>query len=379
MTTEALDVDELLTLAREKSDQARSQLFEVMGDIFLARGTVLSLQERSLMVDILEKLIQEVSRDIRRKLALKLAEAPGTPRELAVLLANDDIDVASPILLQCKALQDVDLVEIIRHRSIQHMLAISMRRDLSTTVADALVENGSNDVILSLLENPDAQIGRATMAYLVEQSKAVDEFQEPLARRQDLPRDLAVRMCFWVAAAIRRYILEKFTISADEIDDALEPLATDLAASLAAEKQQQSAADGLARQLGEQRKLTPRLLIQTLRRGEIPLFEAMMGEMCDLRVNLVRRICYEPGAEGLAVAARAIGLSREEFATIFLLTRKAKHGPAATDPGDLGRALVFFDRVSHSNAEAVLNRWRRDPNYLFAIKSVDESQGRQSA
>lgn len=331
------------------------------------------------MVDILEKLIQEVSRDIRRKLALKLAEAPGTPRELAVLLANDDIDVASPILLQCKALQDVDLVEIIRHRSIQHMLAISMRRDLSTTVADALVENGSNDVILSLLENPDAQIGRATMAYLVEQSKAVDEFQEPLARRQDLPRDLAVRMCFWVAAAIRRYILEKFTISADEIDDALEPLATDLAASLAAEKQQQSAADDLARQLGEQRKLTPRLLIQTLRRGEIPLFEAMMGEMCDLRVNLVRRICYEPGAEGLAVAARAIGLSREEFATIFLLTRKAKHGPAATDPGDLGRALVFFDRVSHSNAEAVLNRWRRDPNYLFAIKSVDESQGRQSA
>lgn len=379
MTTEALEVEELLILARQKSDQARSQLFEVMGDIFLERGTVLSLQERALMVDILEKLIQEVSREIRRKLALKLAEAPGTPRELAVMLANDDIDIASPILLKCKVLEDLDLVEIIRNRSVQHMLAIAMRRDLSTTVADALVENGSNDVIRSLLENPDAQIGRATMAYLVEQSKAVDEFQEPLARRHDLPRDLAVRMCFWVSAAIRKYILEKFEIGADDLDDTLEPMTIEHAATIAAERQQQSAADDLARQLGEQRKLTPRLLIQTLRRGEIPLFEAMMAEMCDLRANLVRRICYEPGAEGLAVAARAIGLSREEFATIYLLTRKARQGTTATDPGDLGRALVFFDRVAHSNAEAVLGRWRRDPNYLFAIKTIEESQGRQRA
>lgn len=379
MTTEALEVEELLVLARQKSDQARSQLFEVMGDIFLERGTVLSLQERALMVDILEKLIQDVSREIRRKLALKLAEAPGTPRELAVMLANDEIDIASPILLKCKALQDIDLIEIVRNRSVQHMLAISMRRDLSTTVADALVENGGNDVIRSLLENPDAQIGRATMAYLVEQSKAVDEFQEPLARRHDLPRDLAVRLCFWVSAAIRKYILDKFSIDPDELDDKLELLTTEHAAAIAAEKQQPSATDDLARQLGEQRKLTPRLLIQTLRRGEIPLFEAMMAEMCDLRANLIRRICYEPGAESLAVAARAIGLSREEFATIYLLTRKAKHGPTATDPGDLGRALVFFDRVSHSNAETVLNRWRRDPNYLFAIKSIEESQGRQHA
>jgi len=216
------------------------------------------------------------------------------------------------------------------------------------------------------------------MAYLVEQSKAVDEFQEPLARRHDLPRDLAVRMCFWVSAAIRRYILDNFAIDPDELDDTLEPLISEQTAAISAEKRQPSATDDLARQLGEQRKLTPRLLIQTLRRGEVPLFEAMMAEMCDLRVNLVRRICYEPGAEGLAVAARAIGLSREEFATIYLLTRKARHGPAATDPSDLGRALVFFDRVSHGNAETVLSRWRRDPNYLFAIKTVEASQGRQS-
>ena len=184
------------------------------------------------MVDILEKLIREVSPEIRRKLALKLAEAPGTPRELAVLLANDDIDIASPILLKCKALSGCR-----PHRNHPQSVDPAHAGDLHaarspTAVADALVEHGGNDVIRSLLENPDAQIGRATMAYLVEQSRAVDEFQEPLAWRQDLPRDLAVRMCFWVSAAIRQYIVEKFEIDKDTLDDTLEPLTTEFAASL---------------------------------------------------------------------------------------------------------------------------------------------------
>ena len=84
-------------------------------------------------------LIREVSREIRRKLAVRIADAPGTPRELAVLLANDEIDIASPMLLRSKVLEDVDLIEIVRTRSTQHLLAIAMRRDLSTAVADALV------------------------------------------------------------------------------------------------------------------------------------------------------------------------------------------------------------------------------------------------
>src|ERR1700754_3165581 len=215
MALEPLSAEQLMTLARQKSDQAREQLFEAMGDVFMERNTVLSLQERALITDILEKLIREVSREIRRKLAVKLAEAPGTPRELAVLLANDEIDIASPMLIKSKVLEDVDLIEIVRNRSTQHLLAIAMRRDLSTAVADALVESGEKDVIRTLLENQDARISRATMAYLVEQSKAVDEFQEPLVKRRDLPPELARRMCLWVSAAIRQSLLERFNLDVD--------------------------------------------------------------------------------------------------------------------------------------------------------------------
>jgi uncharacterized protein (DUF2336 family) len=379
MANESIDGEQLLALARLRSDEGRAELFAVMGDLFHDRSDVLSAQERALMLDILEKLIGDVARDVKRKLALRLADAPGLPRELAVLLANDEIEVATPILLRSAVLQDIDLIEVVRHRSRQHILTVAMRRDLSSTVSDALVETGDRDVIRTLLENQDAAIAKVTLAYLVEQSKTVDEFQEPLVRRRDLPADLARRMIYWVAAALRQALLDRFDIDPASLDDRLEPLVKDEVAEAAAEAEVDEAAAVLARALGSGRQLTPRLLLQTLRKGEIQLFEAMFAEMSGLRLRLITRIAYEPGGQGLAVAARGMGLNREEFATIYLLTRRARNAQATFAPADLGRALEFFDRLSHAAAETVLTRWRRDPDYLFAIRSIEEGQEKKRA
>ncbi|MDY0871033.1 DUF2336 domain-containing protein [Dongia rigui] len=379
MANESIDGEQLLALARLRSDEGRAELFAVMGDLFHDRSDVLSAQERALMLDILEKLIGEVARDVKRKLALRLADAPGLPRELAVLLANDEIDVATPILLRSAVLQDVDLIEVIRHRSRQHILTVAMRRDISSTVSDALVETGDRDVIRTLLENQDAGIAKVTLAYLVEQSKTVDEFQEPLVRRRDLPADLARRMIYWVAAGLRQALLDRFDIDPAILDDRLEPLVKEEVAEAVAQAEMDEASAVLARALGAGRQLTPRLLLQTLRKGEIQLFEAMFAEMSGLRFRLITRIAYEPGGQGLAVAARGMGLNREEFATIYLLTRRARNAQATFAPAELGRALEFFDRLSHAAAETVLTRWRRDPDYLFAIRSIEEGQEKKRA
>lgn len=374
MAAEQTDVQSLLALAREKSEQARSHLFEVMGDMFMDQARILTTQERSLMVDILEKLITEVSHDIRTRLSQRLATAANLPRELAVLLANDEIDVAAPILMQCAALQQIDLIEVIHQRSRQHMLAIAMRRDLSLQVSDALVDSGDVDVIRTLLENHDAQISAATLAYIVEQSKTIDDFQGPLVRRHDLPRELAVKMCYWVSAALRLFILDKFHVDANELDELIEPaLQAEVKHAQEDNVDPSDAAMLLARELHRKGQLTSKIIIQALRRGEVALFEAMMSELAQLRIPLVRRLLYEDGGEGLAIMARSVGLLREEFATIFLLSRKTRPGVITTDPTSLGSALAFFDKLNPDNARQVISRWQRDPNYLFAIMQVEDS------
>ncbi len=58
---------------------------------------------------------------------------------------------------------------------------------------------------------------------------------------------------------------------------------------------------------------------------------------------------------------------------------RRRRGRSGFAPAELGRALEFFDRLTHAAAETVLTRWRRDPDYLFAIRSIEEGQEKKRA
>ncbi len=367
------DLRFLLDLALDKSLDGRRALTATIGDLFDNQDEVLNERERALMTDILRKLIHDCEKAVRRDLSERLSNAPNPPHELIVALANDDIEVAEPILKQCQVLRDAELVGVIRHRSQQHQLAIAMRRTLSEYVSDALVETGNVDVIKTLIENPDARISEATMVYLAEESRRVDTYQEPLLRRDDLKPDLAERMYLWVSAALRSHILEHFDVEASHLDDQLE----NIAGTMAREPGEDGAgpepakpADVLADRLVEQRKVTPDFLVQVLRQGEIPLFEGLFGKLSGLAAPRLQSVLYDSGGEGLAIACRAMEMPKPTFATIFLLSRRGRTGKQIVDPRELSRALMLFDKMSPSTAAEVMKSWRRDWNYQDAVEQV---------
>ena len=99
---------------------------------------------------------------------------------------------------------------------------MAIRRTVSEEVSDELVETGHEGVITTLLKNSGARISTATMEYLVEESKRVDSFREPILRREDLDPALAKRMYMWVSAALRQHIVEKYDLDQGVVDDLLE-------------------------------------------------------------------------------------------------------------------------------------------------------------
>jgi len=319
---------------------------------------------------------------VRRDLSERLSSAPNPPHDLIVALANDEIEVAEPILKASTVLRDAELVGVIRHRTQQHQLAIAMRRSLSEYVSDALVETGNIDVVKVLLENSDAQISEATMEYLAEESRRVDTYQEPLLRRGDLGPELAARMYLWVSAALRSHILENFDIDPSQIDDHLESAAD---ATLPGLESRQGGsretkpgkpkpAEVLARRLTEQRKVTPDFLVQVLRQGEVPLFEALFGELSGLKAPRLQKVLYDSGGEGLAIACRAMAMPKPTFATIFLLSRRGHTGKQIVDPRELSRALLLFDKVVPAAAAEVMKGWSRDWKYQDAVERVAEAR-----
>lgn len=365
------EIEELLKLARKKSVASRTKLASMVSDLFFDRHDLLNERERALMTEILRHLIHDVEMKVRRELAERLSTQANAPRELVVALANDEIEVAHPILTRSTVLHDPDLVEIISHRTLQHQLAIAMRQTVSEDVADALVETGNGDVITTLIQNANAKISRTTLDYLVDQSRHIDGLQKPLLTRPDLGPELAKKMYWWVSAAVRQHILDNFDVDPTELDDSLESAVARALEEIDNFDPRKTKPFELADRLAEAQAITPNLLIRALRQGEISLFEALFVRLTQIRLTLARRLLYEPGGEGLAIACKGIGIEKPAFASIFLLSRKARPGDKIVDPGELSRVLVFFDRIKADAAAAVLKRWQREEGYLDSIRRLE--------
>jgi acyl carrier protein len=374
----SVDADYLFRLARDKSVAAREELAEAMSSLFVGNVAFLNDRERSLMLDVLSRFIHDVEMPVRRIVSKQLANLPDTPKDLAILLANDDIEVAYPILVYSKVLQDSDLIEVVRYRALDHQLAVAIRGSVSETVSDALVETGREKVVRTLLENPTAKISKPTMSYLVEQSKRVDSFQEPILHRSDLEPHLAERMFEWVAAALRQYILDTYEIERAAVDDLLEKATMEAIKSLPATQGSLGSSEELATKLAEDDAVTPELLVAVLREGEVSLFVTLFQRFTGIRERLVHRILFEPGGEGLAIACKAVGIGKAFFSEIFALSRKARFGDEKTILREIRHVLTLYDNMTQDAANQVLRLWQRKVGYLSAIRELELSSAGQS-
>ena len=379
LVAEPYDLEALLELAHDRSADARASLVAVLSGLYFDESGELGLRERELMTGILRQLIHDVEMSVRRELAARLAQYAHAPRELVVALSNDRIEVAYPILINSAVLNDDDLIDVVHHCSLQHSLVIATRAPLRERVSDALVETGNEEVIATLLDNQEANISDRTIESLVAESRHVDRYQGPLLRRQDLPPELAKRMYWWVSAALRQHILEHFAIDPATLDDAVEGTVRSLVpnSQLQASESPESLRV-LADHLAQTRSITPEYLVQVLRDGRIPFFEALFSRLSGLNSKLVRRFLHEPGGESLALTCKAVGIEKPSFASIFLLSRQARPGEKEVESGELSKVLDLFDKIELSEAEQALMMWQREPDYVDAVETLNR-EARQRA
>jgi uncharacterized protein (DUF2336 family) len=272
--------------------------------------------------------------------------------------------------LNSKVLHDADLVEIVHHRSMHHQLAIAMRSDIGTTVCDALAETGNDDVIVEMIKNETASISEELFEQLVDNSKDRESYQKPLLSRNELPADLARKMFAWVSAALRQHIIENFDIDTDDLDDALSGTVDDLTDNPVQDDQDWDASSKLIEKLFDAGQLTPGFILKSLREGHVALFELGMAKLTGLRLTLTRRILYEPGGEGLAIACKSIDVDRAVFLTIFELTRKARANKEVVDQVRISELRELYDSMNKKTAKLVLRNWLRNPDYLEAVNQL---------
>ncbi len=367
------ELDRLIALSKDSSKRGRRQLFNNITELFLKDEERMSQQEHALVIGILSKLLSEIETTIRQNLAEELADLEDVPHGLITLLANDEIDVARPILFKSHLLAEPDLIEIIQNRSKEHLLAIAERDDLNTTLSDLLISHGDEDVISHLIENGDAKISRKSMEYLVEESRRIDRFQEPLVARHDIPADLAHKMFWWVSAALRRHILEHFEIDELELHEKIVAATkTEYRYDVAAKS---SNADKLIAELVKRKELNEKFLVQALRGRQIRLFVIGLAELSGLDYLKISRFIYDPNAEALLVVLKALEFSRSSFSSVYLLTRNISHDEKVkntTRPEEVEIIMKIYDKLSAKSAKMTLRFWQLERDYLEAIEKLDD-------
>ena len=362
------EAENLLGLARQKSREGRSRLAALIVELFDYPEHAINARERELIYRILHDVVRDIEMSARRAISTHIAGREDVPRELILALANDKIEIAYPVLSQSGLLRDEDLIEIVRFRSIEHQLAVAARHEIGESVSAELVGTGKENVIVTLLKNKSAKIAAQTMEYLVEQSRRVDAYNEPLLLRKEIKSDVAKRMFIWVSMALRDHIIAHFPLDRNEVDNLIERVVTIEAGRLSDEKSlPQKKSEELAKAMGEEGLITPDILMAVLREAEFPLFVAMFSRLTGLRDYLITRFMFEPGGEGLAITCKAAGIGKTTFASIYSLTQRSRTAPGES-PENLAAVLRFFDSFSAEAAGDVIRQWQRGADYLNAIR-----------
>lgn len=319
------DMGRLAQLAANPQGTSREEIFLAVASLYRVQGTHLTARERELMRDILERLAENVEMTIRIALAERLADDITAPHDLILLLADDRIEVARPLILRSALLSDADMLNLIAEASVAHHEAVAQRPNIGERVTEALSRSEHESVLIALVKNATARIASHTYETLVEKSRKFAGMQEPLVLRSDLPPVLATRMVSWVSDALKAHIARNFEVSPAKVADALEDV--DTAINNAPPPPRVTPSEGaqkLIEKLSSAGQLKAGFLLRVLHQGQADLFDLAFARLLGMELGAARKALYDGGPNSVALACRAVGIDRSVFPTVFNLSRAAR-------------------------------------------------------
>ncbi len=349
--------EEILSLARSRTPGDRERLLLAVADLCdVADGAeIMSAPAvQDLLNSIFMSLVVEAERDIRRRLAEKLAPVGWAPIALINVLALDDIEIARPIIASSPLLDDHELIRLLIEATVEHQIEVARRPGLTATVVSEILRQGEPAVMTALAGNVQTRLADQHMDVLVKAARRVTALRSPLVRRPELTEDLALQLYIWVGQALRQAIASRFHLDTGALESALS------AAVAEAHSGQQGAtrsADAIVwQQDGEREEMEQRLiaklvaagqlrpgyLLRALREGRLSLFIGALSTLGDFPEAMVRRAMDSDQPEHLALACAAVNIDRSAFPTILELVRDLNGGKPGGGAEGARRALAAF-------------------------------------
>lgn len=364
------DENHLVRLANDKTEQGKSALSAAVVELFSDETQIFTDSDHQVMSEIILQLVESVELSAREAISERLSKQTTVPHDLAVCFANMEGSVAFPILMNSPVLKDPDLISVVKHKTMEHQMAVSMRAMIPPSVSRALAESEHDEVVKSLLENDGASIDTETYEGLASRSTEDTIFNDAMVRRRDLPSSVADALYRAVSGALREELVEHHGVDPESLDHAIEEAIPDMVAHLLGDK---AAGSNITTQVETAMRegVLGQVMLSLLQSAEVARFTSWTATASQLGEELINRMMFQEGSECLAAVFAALDIDRDDFLAIFVFLREGRLGNRPSPADDVRQVAKFYSRVDQDKAALVLKRLQDSADYFNDIKTSD--------
>jgi len=338
------DLRKELNGAEEDGPEHDARIFGEVTDLFLSNVGRLGDSQIAAVDGVLAHLIARVDATTVIQLSEALATIDRAPRQTIRQLAfHEQPQVAAPVLRSSSCLSEADLLEIVKSRGQQHLLAICDRKTLNEALTDALMRFGDVNVSNALARNTGARFSECGYATLVGRAERDEGLAEKLGVRLDIPGSLLRELIGKVADVVRA----RFLTAQRPVVRGKGSAAAAGQGSVARKAIDYTQAQSEVVALNRTGKLNDSIVNRFAVRGEYTHVVAALALKADVKVEAIEPLLEPDRVYGLIVACKAARLS---WSTTTMIVRNRPNCPPSTDR-ELEQCVAVFESLLLSVAQ----------------------------
>ena len=333
------------------SVDVRAQTAKHVGSL-LSEGA-LTESERHSALAIIESLAKDVERQVRQALARHVESCIVLPSSLKHVIAADIEAISVPFIRISPVLTDADLLAVIGWGDATKQLAVAGRKRVSERVTEALVATGSSGVVAAVLKTAGAALSEPSYHNIMDRFGSDAIVQSRMVDRPFLPLAVTARLIQSVSEILRDRLIEKHALPRDWADTFVSQASEGALIHDVAAPSRLLDAEGLAKHLNSQGKLTPTLLMRALCLGDMSLFNAAMAVLARISIASAAQLIRDRGPLGLKALYDKTGLPAELFrAYRAALDVVGEFRGGGNEGWDLDCVRRILDRVTRAYDDA---------------------------
>jgi uncharacterized protein (DUF2336 family) len=302
---------------------------------------------------------------VRSTLARHLKSSPDLPRDVALALARDVEEVSLPVLEFSAVLDDNDLIDIVRNSGVDKQKAVARRDSVSSELAHALIDHGKSPaVVAELMNNKSAQLSEELYSKALKKHGNDPAVANSVASRPQLPITIAERVVNMVSERLRAFLLSKQDIPTEMAMEIVLQARERATVSLLPPGAKIGDVIDLCKQLRDNRRLTPSLMLRALCTGDLAFFEASLAVLSNTSIVNARLLIHDEGRLGLKTIYGHTSLPSHlypAFRVAFDVAREAELDGGENDRQRfvakvIERVLTQFDDIATEDLDYLLTK-----------------------